>query len=259
MGKLEGAKFKIARASKHIAELDEAARAYLVSAPFAVERTEAPNGDFICRVRIRHHVPPEWSTIVGDAVHNLRSALDLLAWQLVEADGAAASQDTCFPVTRSGPREFRQLLRRALKGAGPTAIRFVTRLKPFNGGNEALVRLHALDISDKHRLTLVVGAAHKHVVMSTKMSVPWQDAPVEFPPIALNPANRQFPMQDGAEIFRICAAARKSDDLSQFNLVFELAFGSVEEVKGLPMIETLQSMYKHVSRIVQIADEHFFR
>jgi hypothetical protein len=259
MGRLDGAKFKLARASKHIEELDAAARAYLASAPFVVERTELPNGDLACRVRIRHHVPPEWSTVIGDAVHNLRSALDLLAWQLVEVGGATASQDTCFPVTRSGAQQFRQLLRRALRGAGPRVIRFVSRLKPFDGGNQALVRLHALDISDKHRLTLVVGAAHKHIVMNVKMAVPWQDVPVEFPPIALNPNNRQFPMQDGAEVFRICAAARKSDDLTQFNLVFELAFGSVDEVKGLPLVETLQSMHKHVSRIVRIAENRFFR
>ena len=259
MGKLDGAKFKIARAAKHIQELDAAARVYLASTPFILERTEMPNGDLLWRVRIRHRVPPDWSTIIGDAVHNLRSALDLLTWQLVEADGATASQNTCFPVTRSGSQQFRQLLRRALKGARPRTVRFITRLKPFDGGNETLVRLHALDISDKHRLTLVVGSAYKQLVMKMRMVVPWQDTPIEWPPIALNPADRQFPLRDGAEVFRICAAARKSEDLTQFGSVFELAFGSVEEVKGLPLVETLQSMHKHVSRIVRIADEHFFR
>jgi hypothetical protein len=258
MGKLDGAKVKIARAARHIQELDAAARAYLASAPFALDCVELPNGDLLWRVKIRDAVPIEWSAIIGDAVHNLRSALDLLAWQLVDANGAIPSQGTCFPVTRSGPNHFTELRRRALKGAETRAVRFVARLKPFGGGNEILVQLHALDISDKHRLTLVVGSAYKHLVMKMKMVVPWQDNPVEFPPIAINPADRQFPLRDGAEVFRICAAARRSEDRTEFSPVFELAFGSVEEVKGLPLVETLQSMHRHVSRIVKIADEHFF-
>lgn len=259
MASLDGAKVKLARAARHIQELEAVARSYLASTPFTLTRTEEPNGDLIWRVKINRPVPLEWSAIVGDAVHNLRSALDLLAWQLVEINGAQASRDTCFPITQSVPPQFEQTLQRALNGAHPRAIRLVRRLKPFAGGNIVLAQLHALDITDKHRLVLVVGAAHKHLVIKMKMKVPWQEVPVEFPPFALNPADRQFPLRDGVEVFRICAAARSTDTMSDHDIVFELAFGDVAEVRGLPMVETLRSMHRHVSRIVEMVDEHFFR
>ena len=122
-----------------------------------------------------------------------------------------------------------------------------------------MTQLHALDIVDKHRLVLIVGAAHKHLVIKFKMNVPWQQSPVVFPPLALNPADRQFPMADGAEVFRVMAAARTSDSLADHQIVFELAFGDVSEVKGLPLIGTLESMHKHVGRVVEIAQRRLFK
>jgi hypothetical protein len=239
-------------------ELETSARDYLASAPFTLLPAEDPNGDLVWRARISRPVPLEWSAIVGDAVHNLRSALDLLAWQLVEVNGVQPSRDTSFPISQSTAGLYEQTLQRALRGAPPKAVRLIRCLRPFGGGNIILGQLRALDITDKHRLVLIVGAAHKHLVIKAKMKVAWQDAPVEFPPLALNPADRQFPLQDGAEVFRICAAAR-SDALSEHNIVFELAFGDVAEVKGLPLVETLQSMHGYVTRIVKIMDEHFFK
>lgn len=45
--------------------------------------------------------PPDddrWGLIAGDCVHNLRSALDHLAVQLVIANGGAAGNKTSFPI-----------------------------------------------------------------------------------------------------------------------------------------------------------------
>jgi len=255
---LEGAKVKLNRSTRHIAELSSVARAYLDSRPFGVTQAEEPNGDLVWRVKIHRQVPAEWSAIVGDAVHNMRSALDLVAWQLVEVSGGHPTRDSCFPIDHAPPPAQDQTLRRALAGASPAALRLVRRLKPYASGNPVLGQLHALDITDKHRLVLVVGAAHKYVVMKMSMKVPWRPTPVEFPPLALNPADRQFPLQDGAEIFRVCAAARGSEHTHEHDLVFELAFGDVAEVKGLPLVATLESMHRHVSKIVKIIERLFF-
>ncbi|MCH8880113.1 MAG: hypothetical protein IID34_09545 [Planctomycetes bacterium] len=121
-----------------------------------------------------------------------------------------------------------------------------------------LSRLHALDITDKHRLVLVIGAAHKHVVMRGRLTVPWQTTPVEFPPLAINPADRQFPLRDNAEVFRVSAAARNPDAMDEHQVVFDLAFGDDAEVSGLPLIQTLESLHRHVAKIVTISDKWFF-
>jgi len=234
-----------------------AAQAYLASNPYQLNQIEEPNGDLVLRIRIVRAIPHDWAAVVGDAVHNLRSSLDLLAWQLVERNNGQPSRDTCFPIT-SSLQAFEPALRRALAGAHPAAMRMVRLLKPYAGGNLILNQTHSLDIVDKHRLVLIVGAAHKSLLTKMRMPVPWQAAPVEFPPIALNPADRQFPLADGAEVFRIMAAARKGDIQSEPQIVFELAFGDVSEVKGLPLVPTLELMHKYTSRIVEMSGRWLF-
>lgn len=249
MPSLEGARIKLARAARHLDELKEAARRYLESHPFQVVREGA-----VYSVKIVQTVPPEWGAIVGDVVHNLRSALDLLAWQLVETGGGTPSKDTCFPVSLAGST-FEGNLQRALAGASTSGLRFVRRLKPYRGGNATLVRLHAVDIVDKHRVILLVGAAHKNVVLNFRMKVPWRDQPVKFPPLALNPADRQFPLVDGAVLYSgmgpVSGEGMGEDDP---RFTFELAFGDVTEVRGLPLVATLDAMLNHGQRVVQIAE-----
>lgn len=98
-------------------------------------------------------------TMAGDIVHNLRSALDHLAQQLV-AVGMA-----CAPIIPLTPIELRQIefpiaetvekyeadKARKIKGMLPEAIEVIDRLKPYKGGNDALWRIHELDNIDKHR------------------------------------------------------------------------------------------------------------
>jgi hypothetical protein len=254
--RLDGPRIKLARAARHIDELNEVASKYLQDKPYSIESVEESNGDLVWRLNIDRPVPLEWSAIVGDSVHNMRTALDLIVWQLVEANGNQPSRDTCFPIASGSGAQFEKALCRSLFGASDQAVKLVKRLKPYAGGNQTLSQLHALDVVDKHRLVLVVGAANKQLIVKMKMKVPWAEKPVEFPPIGLNPADRQFPLTQGEEVFRICAAARSSDVLSEHAVVFELAFGDVNEVQGHPLIPTLQSMHRHVSRIIDAIGKH---
>lgn len=256
MDRLIGPRIKLARAARHLDELNAVASQYLQGKPYSIESVEESNGDSVWRLSINQPVPLEWSAIVGDAVHNMRAALDLVVWQLVEANGNLPSRDTCFPIASGPGAQFEQALCRSLLGADDQAVKLVRRLKPYAGGNHTLSRLHALDIVDKHRLVLVVGAANKQLVIKMRIRVPWEEQPVEFPPIGLEPADRQFPLTHGEEVFRVCAAARSSDVLSEHAVVFELAFGDVNEVQGHPLIPTLQSMHRHVSRIIDVIGKH---
>lgn len=106
-------------------------------------------------------------TIAGDVVHNLRSALDYLAQQLVFVGME------CAPVAPLSPAELRQIKfpiaetpekyesekARKTKRMLPEAIEAIDRLKPYKGGNDALWRLHELDNIDKHRSLFTIGHA----------------------------------------------------------------------------------------------------
>src|SRR5918995_3001656 len=95
--RLAGVRLKIERARKHIRDLETETSAYLNSSPHPYQlraEDDPATGDEVYRVRVLFPIPESIPLIVGDAVHNLRSALDHLAWQLVESGGGEPGRDT---------------------------------------------------------------------------------------------------------------------------------------------------------------------
>ena len=99
-------------------------------------------------------------TLAGDIVHNLRSALDHLARQLVlvgiEISPASAPltekdwRRIEFPIAETLSKYEAEKTRK-IKGMLPEAVEAIDLLKPYKGGNDALWRIHELDNIDKHR------------------------------------------------------------------------------------------------------------
>jgi hypothetical protein len=97
-------------------------------------------------------LPFDVVSIAGDIVHNLRSALDHLAYQLVliGSPDAVPSRRIEFPIAETATKYETEKARK-VEGMRPEAIEFIDRLKPYKGGNDALWRIHELDNIDKHR------------------------------------------------------------------------------------------------------------
>lgn len=97
--------------------------------------------------------PARLGTIAGDIAHNLRSALDVAAWQLaIDHDEAAARRRHTlvqFPLT-GDPEGFKG--HKALAFFSPAACRVVEALQPYQRSTEALGWLREISNSDKHRL-----------------------------------------------------------------------------------------------------------
>ncbi len=53
----------------------------------------------VVRARISQPIPHHLSLVIGDIVHNLRSAFDHLAYQAVIAGGDTPTTNTEFPVS----------------------------------------------------------------------------------------------------------------------------------------------------------------
>jgi len=66
---------KLTRARSHIEDLEARVRTFLDSEPCDLEHV-AVAGGLGLRLRVKTPPPPELAAVVGDAVHNLRSALD---------------------------------------------------------------------------------------------------------------------------------------------------------------------------------------
>jgi hypothetical protein len=99
--------------------------------------------------------------ITGDAIHNLRSALDIAWVDTVNAIGRGATGWTHFPI---GPDKPKNWLEGCLKGVGidDTSRVFdfiVNDVKCYEGGDSDILALHVLDIDDKHELLIPLLAA----------------------------------------------------------------------------------------------------
>jgi hypothetical protein len=154
----EGSKLKIARGRKNTSELKAELASYLKDDPCAVLlQLDKRTGKHRIALKVRRSIPGEFSTIFGDAVHNFRTALDILANDLVALSGVQPKK-VYFPFGKdlSG---FEGELKKKM-GQAPDDIQDIVRsFKPYTGGNDVLRAMHDLDIGDKHIAILSFGSA----------------------------------------------------------------------------------------------------
>lgn len=152
-----GAKFD--RAIEHLGTLREAERAFLASDPkpyyLAVE-FESEEGCYVARMHIRHMPPLRFAAILGDVVHNLRSALDIAAWQIAckksRRKAGRHSRQIYFPLTKT-PEAFCE--HRIRPFVSEDAFAVFERFQPYKGP-DALERhplwwLREISNEDKHQ------------------------------------------------------------------------------------------------------------
>jgi hypothetical protein len=88
--------------------------------------------------------------ILGDAIHNLRSALDLMATELAVI-AKQNPEEAYFPFS-TDPESLRKSKKfKAFAKSGADCAILLETIAPYRGGNEALRALHDLDVQDKHR------------------------------------------------------------------------------------------------------------
>lgn len=152
-----GPRVKVRRAKQHIHSF-EVEQANLIRDPlFTV--TIKPNHvatnmvDYVATML--RPMPEELAAIAGDAIHNLRSALDLLAGDLVRINGQSA-KGVHFPFARDAAGLEEQIKNKKVYLAAPDVVDMIRALAPYKAGNHALRALHDLDLVDKHQLLLPV-------------------------------------------------------------------------------------------------------
>jgi hypothetical protein len=97
-------------------------------------------------------------TTAGDVVHNLRTALDHLAHQLVlvGSPNGPPPRKIEFPILEN-KQEYDKKKAGKTEGMRADAIQAIDDLKPYKEGNLALWKVRELDNIDKHRVLLSVG------------------------------------------------------------------------------------------------------
>lgn len=169
---LLGTLSKIRMADSHLKLLDQVWSQYVRSEPrpykFVVD-VDAETGDHTIYSKVIRPPTPMLSVVVGDILHNLRSSLDHLAWQLVIRAGATPGRHTYFPICDTEQRWLDEVERRRrsgdraspLKGIEPgSAIwKFIQAVQPYKGAiyADAMTALRILSNADKHRQLLISG------------------------------------------------------------------------------------------------------
>lgn len=251
---LAGFDSKFARAFSLVYDLEQQISDYLESQPIETkEATQPGSGDLVVTARTRTRPPEEWSILVGDALHNARSALDHLAWQLVELHSGSPDKSR-FPF-KDGPIGFGEELRKALPGV-PTDIRDQVRaLQPWRGGDDQLWLLHHLDIVDKHRLLVPVVAASRGILFEMSPEWPGKES-VQLDPLEILSQDRRSELIDGAEVYRELAGARTSKGpagpmRTRTSVTFAVIFGEGSDAAGELVGPFLRGLVQHARESVE--------
>lgn len=257
---------KVERAREHIRQVEGAVMAFMRTRPYDIGTTRDPSTRRLTYiVRSVRETPPTLSQLAGDAFHNLRSALDHLANQLVIAAGNVPDEHTAFPIydTKEGYEGFS---RGRVAGMRADAVRAIDALLPYRAGNDALWRLHRLNIIDKHRDWLVVGSRLRAVdimpvirrdfvkdVPDEELARSAQAAMAEVS-LWLRPAQDSLePLKPGDELLTDSPDAPEDPSI---RFAFDVAILEPDVAEGEPLIAVLHRTAELVEHVVYTLAPH---
>jgi hypothetical protein len=238
-----GPHLKVARARKNIEVIETELRGYIAGNHRGMKAHFNP----VTGKMELHPIVPDFdidttATAVGDVVHNLRSALDLLATKVVQASKGNAN-GVYFPIAHSeieltdpAPGATKpvggMIKAKNFHRASPAAIELLKTFRPWSGpsGNALLITLHNLNLVDKHRDILEV-----HQLMLA-------------PDIFIGPGGRDIHINNGPLV-----GLPMKPNLQPVELAF-----SRDHLGGREVIPVLHEMAGMVEDIVQ-AFEALFR
>lgn len=242
----EGARLKVKRAEKHIDDFNDVIAAFVQSDFCRLYAEPDPNtGNSIVKFEMTKGAPDDLSVILGDALHNLRSALDLAAYELVLLAGEKPLKWVRFPVADDEAKLEAAINGGQIKIAGLDIVGLIVKtIRPYkgNGGNAALCALHDLDIEDKHCLlvpTFSVGAL-SGVDFSVGSNM-WTDT---FLAVSA----------DGAVVCPISAPG-KFELHKHGQPLFNVSFGKGVPFEGQPVVPTLHQLSQLVGGIIKALEK----
>lgn len=244
------ARLKIERARRHIEELRSEVAAYLASRPMRLmvrQRREPP--EKVLAVERIAPIPDDFSMLIGDAVHNLRAALDLFAYSLV-GDLASNPDQIYFPFSKGRESADQTIRMRQMHLAGEDVVSAIASLECFPGGNRWLHGLHLLDIADKHKLIIATGRAAQLSADEVRFLLP--EVPIN------GPGNVKFLTQDDViarVVFTINRQQRRGMEEfaheAHIQPAFTICFAQGGPLEGEEVLPALDEMSNEVVRAIR--------
>lgn len=161
---------KMERADHHIDALNESFHRWMDRGAYSIVRKRDPETGYnIACAEIKEPLDPAWPLIAGDAAHNLRAALDQIAFALMVSHQGTVNpgapipagmvHSSEFPVisdenersgeTGVGSHQFDSKAGRSLTGIDPAARAAIKSIQPYHRGDawrtHPLWLIHDLD------------------------------------------------------------------------------------------------------------------
>jgi hypothetical protein len=234
-------RIKIDRANEHIRHLEVEVEAFRKRRPYPLVREAYDNRygtGFV--VHVREEIPPTWSAVAADAVHNLHVALDYM-WQRA-IYGPKSGRHDQFPAFPN-PEAAKARFQGKEKGRCKTAVDILKAGGTFKEGN-ALWDIRCFDDADKHDTMVLV--AH----FLTGFMIDAAGFPDFVPPanwiMVPGPSLRQGVIEEGAILY--ATTPMPEVDVNP-ELTFEIAFGESEVLNGQAVVPTLKNLAKVVESL----------
>jgi hypothetical protein len=150
----EAPRAKVGRAERHVDVLGILVRDYAAQKPFGMQQVGSPMlpaYNTVTSIALPDDIP----LTIGDAIHNLRSALDIMACDIVRLSGKS-TKGVHFPFAGSKDGLQEMIEKHRFNRAPKEAVDLLKKMAPYKGGHIALRAIHDLDIMDKHEMILPV-------------------------------------------------------------------------------------------------------
>jgi hypothetical protein len=247
-------RLKVDTAKEHITDLERELRSFLDTKPYEVGTKRDPQTrKLIYYLTGVKDTPSRVASITGDALQNLRSSLDHLAWQLVLANSCSPGNGTGFPIAESAMK-YKQLRARNVQGMSQAAIKAIDAIKPYKGGNDALWRIHELNRIDKHRTVVTVGSAFAFFDVGPLMQrevATMVSFPISLLSLNLAPSDRLCPLKIDDELF---IDSPDAEPLQDMPFAFDVAFNERGVVEGESVLPLLQGMATLIDNLISDFD-----
>jgi len=260
MPPLEGCRAKITRAEFHLVEMRFRVREYLQHAPYrVVGEYQQATGEFVLRAEAVAGVQPvplELTLIAGEVVHQLRSALDHLVFDLVIENTGAEPPGikSGFPIFKA-VEGYNDRAPAMIRGVADAAVTRIRGAQPFHLGDRAEEALtwavQQLNNTDKHRtipMTFVypfAAAVHMRIGNDPPIPiVPWQEEVGE-------------PLTDGKEIARVRLPDGTQNATFNVPVGVDIAFVQVGALRNHPVNDLLLKATDHIRQLIASFEPEF--
>jgi hypothetical protein len=250
---LDNLLLKVMRAKEQILNLEAERDSFVKTKPYGFRFETNP--------KTRHRegyltyvndIPARLSLPIGDALNNLRSALDHTAYHLVCVGTKRRERfpHAKFP-TGETAEKYRTERERAVQGMRQDAIDAIDATEPYGGGaGEILWHLAALNNFDKHRLLVPAWSTFEgHTAIKSDRALLARfrgGAPMDHAGTVMAARIRLCPVKAGDKIIDV----PESEMDEYVNYILGVAFAEPEVVRGKSVFDVLHEIRQLVQAII---------